>query len=120
MKRYGFTKSDRILKHSGYSNLTRFGKTIRDQFFIVVYANGYNERSRLGITVSKRVGNAVMRNRLKRVIREFFRLNRDLIKGHWDFNVIAKKDAADLSHHQAFLALTQLFGKMARKIDDGR
>ncbi|MCU0599498.1 MAG: ribonuclease P protein component [Desulfobacterales bacterium] len=120
MKRYGFTKSDRILKHSGYSSLSQLGKTVRDQFFIIVFANGNNQRSRLGITVSKRVGNAVMRNRLKRVVREFFRLNRDLIKGHWDFNVIAKKDAADLTHHQAFLALMQLFGKMARKIDNGR
>jgi ribonuclease P protein component len=119
LKRYGFTKSDRILKHSGYSSLSRYGKTVRDQFFIVVYASGRDEWSRLGITVSKRVGNAVTRNRLKRIIREFFRLNKELVKGHWDFNVIAKKDAAGLSHHQAFLALTQLFGKMARKMDDG-
>jgi ribonuclease P protein component len=120
LKKYGFTKSDRILKHSGFLNLNRSGKTVWGHFFMVVYTHNRNEKSRVGITVSKRVGNAVARNRLKRIIREIFRVNRGLIHGHWDLNVIVKKGAADLSHQEVSLSLTQVFAKIARKMDDGR
>jgi ribonuclease P protein component len=120
LKKYGFTKSDRILKHSGFLNLNRSGKTVWGHFFMVVYTHNRHEKSRVGITVSKRVGNAVARNRLKRIIREIFRVNRGLIHGHWDLNVIVKKGAADLSHQEVSLALTQVFAKIARKMDDGR
>jgi ribonuclease P protein component len=112
LKSSGFTKSDRILKHSGYMRLSAYGKTVRDQYFIVAFSKSCERRTRLGITVSKRVGNAVVRNRLKRIIREIFRVNRDLIDGHWDLNVIAKKDAAGLSYHNALSALKLLFCKI--------
>jgi ribonuclease P protein component len=109
LKSLGFTKADRILKHSRYMRISASGKTVRDQYFIIAYSKSCEDRTRLGITVSKRVGNAVVRNRLKRIIREIFRVNRDLIDGHWDLNVIAKKDAAGLSYHNALQSLKLLF-----------
>ncbi len=73
------------------------------------------------MTVSKRVGQAVVRNRVKRLIREIFRTHRHLISGDWDINVIAKKQAASITYSQALHSLTQLLGKMAKKEkkDDG-
>jgi ribonuclease P protein component len=114
LKSYGLTKSDRILKHSGFVRISASGNAVRDQYFIVVFSQCHEDRTRLGITVSKRVGNAVARNRLKRFIREIFRVNRDLIDGHWDLNVIAKKDAAGLSYQEALQALKLLFCKINR------
>jgi ribonuclease P protein component len=114
LKRFGFTKSDRILKHSGYVRISNSGKALRDQFFILAVSQNSEKQSRLGITVSKRVGNAVVRNRLKRIIREIFRINRDLINGRCDLNVIAKKDAAGLSHEKILQSLALLFGKIAK------
>ena len=52
--------------------------------------------TRLGITVGKRAGNAVKRNRVKRLIREFFRLNYSRIPRGYDMVVAAKKDAGRL------------------------
>jgi ribonuclease P protein component len=111
LKTYGFKKSDRILKHSEFERISNRGKAVQDQFFIVVYSPGDRGHSCIGITVSKRVGNAVVRNYLKRIIREIFRLNRNHIAGQWDINVIARKKAANLSYQQALQALKILFSK---------
>lgn len=54
------------------------GKKIRSNHFIVIYKTKSEGACRAGITASKKVGNAVYRNRVKRLIREFFRLNNEL------------------------------------------
>lgn len=55
-------------------------------------------RARLGITVSKKCGNAVERNRVKRVVREVFRRNQKLFSAECDYVFIAKAGAAALSY----------------------
>ncbi len=53
--------------------------------------------SRLGITASKKTGNAAQRNRIKRLVREFFRLNKDCFPQDYDTVVVAKRDADTLN-----------------------
>ncbi|MFC1799149.1 ribonuclease P protein component [Thermodesulfobacteriota bacterium] len=112
MRFFSFTKADKILKRSEFLQLSRLGKKISNSHFVLLYAPGQFERSRLGITVTKKVGNAVVRNRIKRFSREYFRLNRHNIKGYWDFNLIAKKEAAELTSRQAFMSLQNVFGRI--------
>ena len=75
------------------------------EYFIVLYSQNDLGASRLGVTVSKRVGCAVTRNRVKRLAREYFRRHK-IFKGYsYDVNVIAKRGASRLSSRQTERAL---------------
>jgi ribonuclease P protein component len=114
---YEFKKADRILKRRGFLRLTRNGKQVSDRHFIVRYTLSDVERSRLGITVTKKVGNAVNRNRLKRFVREYFRLNRHRIGNHLDLVIIAKRPAAGLNSNQTFNLLAKLSDQIPGNVD---
>jgi len=114
---YSFTKADRILKRHEFIALANSGRRIQNEYFIAVFSPGRNGRSRLGVTVTKKVGKAVKRNRIKRLVREFFRLNRQFISGAWDINIIAKNQIADISSEQAYRALQNIFNRISRYDD---
>ncbi|MBW2489533.1 MAG: ribonuclease P protein component [Deltaproteobacteria bacterium] len=115
--RFCFTKADRILKRSEFLKLSILGEKTQNRHYIVMFFPGRSQRTRLGVTVAKKVGNAPTRNRIKRFSREFFRLNRHIITGHWDINIIAKKRAADLSSEQAFLSLKDVIKNISRSLE---
>jgi len=92
-----FPKSARLRKRPEFQNLSRTGKKVHSPNFIVISTNNERGESRLGITVSSKIGNAVVRNRIKRVVREFFRRRRHEWVVASDIVVIARKGAAALS-----------------------
>ncbi len=110
---FSFTKADRILKRNEFIQLSKFGRKLHNDYFIAVFAPGRCGRSRLGITVTRKVGRAVTRNMIKRLVREYFRLNRHLLSGEWDINIIAKKEAADLSSEKIFGSLRNIFERIS-------
>ncbi len=111
---FSFTKADRILKRSEFINLSKTGKKLQDRFFVITFATGQFDNSRLGVTVTKRVGSSVKRNWIKRLSREYFRLNRHYLKGLWDINIIAKKQAAGLRSDRIFASLENLFKRISK------
>jgi ribonuclease P protein component len=107
-----FTKTDRILKRSDFLAVSLKGSRVYNKYFILIYIQNENKKKRLGITVTKRVGNSVERNKIKRYCREFFRLNRCIIPENIDINIIAKKNALALDSEQMFQALDNIFKKI--------
>jgi ribonuclease P protein component len=110
--KYSFTKADRILHRSEFVQISETGLKIQNRHFIAIYRPGRFDRSRLGITASRRVGKAVTRNRIKRFAREYFRLNRLEMTGNWDINLIVKKEVAGLSSQEVFSSLQDIFGRI--------
>lgn len=111
--RFSFKKEDRILKRSDFLELAKSGRKLQNDCMIAFFAPGKHDRPRLGITVTRKVGSAAQRNRIKRLIREYFRLNRQHLKQNWDINIVAKPKAADLSSEKVFSALQDLFEKIS-------
>lgn len=117
MRSFTFTKADRILKRSDFTHVSRFGKKLHNRHFIATFCPGRSKKTRLGITVTKKIGNAAARNRIKRFTREYYRLNRHKITDDWDINIIARKEAVDLSSDQAFSSLRNIFDRISGSYD---
>ncbi len=92
----GLPKTARLRKRAQFQELSHTGSKFHSANFVVIKKSNVGRESRLGITVSAKVGNAVVRNRIKRQIREFFRRHRSQLPKAGDFLVVARSSAADL------------------------
>jgi ribonuclease P protein component len=108
---FSFTKQERLLKRSDFVNLNRSGKRVYTRHFIIIRKRNELGITRLGVTAGKKVGNAVRRNRIKRLIREFFRLHKALFPQGYDIAIIAKKDASNLDLGRVEEELGQIVSK---------
>ena len=91
-----FPKRARLTKRSQFLTLSREGKRVHTSHFIVLSKGNDAGLSRLGITVTTRIGNAAVRNRIKRLVREFFRRHKQMMHAN-DIVIIAKQGAGRLS-----------------------
>ena len=83
----------RLTKPEQYTSVYGAGITQVDRFLVLKAKPNHLEFSRFGISVSKKVGNAVIRNRVKRILREILRLMAK--KPGWDIVVIARSPSAE-------------------------
>jgi ribonuclease P protein component len=98
MGAFSFSKIEKLLNREEFVNLNRSGRRHHTRHFVLIFKKNGLSFARLGITVSKKIGNAVQRNRVKRLIREFFRLHRDHFPKGFDFVIAAKRNAISLNY----------------------
>ena len=110
-----WTKNHRLRKRWQFQKVQQRGSRKRASCFLVLYLPSAEKQSRIGITVSKKVGNAVVRNRVKRWIREAARMEYSLLKGIWDIVVIAYPQAKSSSIDQIKLDIRVVFQYLSRK-----
>ncbi|MGT2929225.1 ribonuclease P protein component [Streptococcus dentasini] len=109
-------KTYRVKRHQDFQAIFGQGKSVANRKFVVYSLERPQKHFRVGLSVSKKLGNAVTRNRVKRKLRHILmELSPDLTKH--DFVVIARKGVEDLNYQEVkqnlkhVLALAQLYRK---------
>ena len=113
-----FTKSERLRQRRDFLRAQAQGKRFYTRHFGVTLAPPVTAGPRLGLVVTKRLGKAVQRNRVKRLLREFFRRHRTQLPP-MDLVIMAKKGAEGLVYHQVEEELGRLLGARIRNIIHG-
>jgi ribonuclease P protein component len=93
-----FRGRDRLKKRYEFRRAQLSGRRIHTPHFLIVVQPNALQNTRLGITVTKKVGSAVERNRIKRVVREVFRRNRELFPASHDLVFIAKRGSTGIDY----------------------
>jgi ribonuclease P protein component len=112
---YSFCKQERLRKRPDFLLLSAAGRKCHTEHFIIVWSREDTGNKRFGVTVSRRTGKAVVRNRIKRFLREYFRLHKELFKMA-DYNMIAKKGADKLCFHEVCLELDRALGNLSQNM----
>ncbi len=107
-------KDYRIKKNNDFQAVFKKGRSTANRQFIVYVLKKENQPSfRIGLSVSKKIGNAVVRNRIKRYIRQsFFEMKEGLSDGN-DYVIIARKPAADMDFFEVKKSLAHVL-KLAK------
>ena len=103
--------SESLKKNSDFQKVYRQGKSYANRYLVMYVLENHTEGNRLGISVSKKVGNSVIRHHLTRLIRESYRLHEDMFNSGLDMVVIARISAKDRSMSEIESALLHL-GKL--------
>jgi len=112
MEKQSFGRHVRICKKRDYLTVYQQGVRSHSEHFTIVVCKNEMGISRLGITVSKKVGSAVERNRIRRLVREFFRLNRSRLSAPQDIVIIAKRNITRIAYQDVYAELeSQLIKK---------
>ena len=106
-----------LKKNEDFKRVFDEKKSCANKYLILYYRENGLDVNRLGIQVSKKVGNSVVRHRLTRLIRESFRLNENSFKHGLDLVVIARGDAKGKTYKEIEDALLHL-GKQSRILSE--
>ncbi|MBF0429361.1 MAG: ribonuclease P protein component [Magnetococcales bacterium] len=112
---FRFPKSARLLKPREFQRVSSQGRRLTTRLFILLVRDTDQKLPRAGLTVSRKVGNAVTRNRVKRVMREFFRLHRPNLQQNIECVMIAKPQAGQTVNAELTQNLHELFVRFVVK-----
>ena len=99
---------DSLKKNRDFQNVYRNGKSKANKYLVMYVLENQLDSNRLGISVSKKVGNRVIRHHLTRLIRESYRLNKEMFNSGLDIVVIARESAKDRKYKEIESALLHL------------
>jgi ribonuclease P protein component len=103
--------SQSLKKNADFQNVYKCGKSFANKYLVMYVKENDLSENRIGISVSKKVGNSVVRHRVKRLILESYRLHEDMFNSSLDMVIIARSTAKDKSYKEISSAVMHL-GKL--------
>ena len=101
-------KFEIVKEHYEFDNIINKGKSIGNKVFSIYFLKRDEEYPKFGIAVGKKIGNAVTRNKYKRIIRNIVDNNKLLFKKDYDYIIIIKRKCLDLSFKELNDNLSEL------------
>lgn len=109
-------KRQRVKKNKEFQYIFKNGKSFANRQFVIYCDEKIGqEKFRIGLSVSKKIGNAVTRNRIKRYIRQAFLEMKDVLRNDMDYIIIARHQAATKDFHETKKSLQHIL-RIARVI----
>lgn len=105
-----FPRSARVTRKAEYDFVFRHGEKVVGRYFICHVARQEGQGRKLGLAVSRKVGPSVVRNRIKRLLREFFRTHQDRLSEDTQVVVVARPACAGLDFAGCCTAMAKLLG----------
>lgn len=103
--------TDSLKKNYQFRFVYNRGKSIANKFLVMYVVKNNTTQNFLGISVSKKVGNSVVRSRVTRLIRETYRLNENKLKTGYSLVVIARNPSNGASYKEIEKSINHLFFK---------
>ncbi len=100
--------SDSLKKNQDFRRVYNNGISHANRHLVMYVLENGTENNRLGISVSKKVGNSVIRHHITRLVRESYRLHEELFNSGLDIVVVARVSAKDASYHDIEKSLLHL------------
>ena len=100
--------SESLKSNSDFRRVYRGGKSYANKYLVMYVLENGTDQNRLGISVSKKVGNSVVRHRITRLVRESYRLHENIFNSGLDIVVVARKSAASASYAEIESAILHL------------
>jgi ribonuclease P protein component len=118
--RFMLPREHRLTDRRDFQRVFHHGQSFANRYLVIYYLKNRNSGTfRVGFSVSKKVGKAVVRNRVKRLLREAFRLQSGQIREPYDLVVIARPSAAELEFDRMMQNVQHLLKNMDRQ-DGGK
>jgi ribonuclease P protein component len=109
----------RLRKNADFQRVRLSGRSEANRHLVLVALPNKLEHSRFGFAVSKRIGNAVKRSKIKRQLREVVRLKQNLIEAGWDILLIARVPIRTAAYQEMDRSVIHLLQKMGLFIKAG-
>lgn len=105
-------KADRLRKNKSFQAVYKDGKSHANRLLVLYMLPNNSPCKKIGFAAGKRLGNAVTRNRVKRMMREAFRLNQSRLPDGYDYILVGRQPAVGVKSQEVISSFLNLCGRI--------
>ena len=105
-------KADKLRKNKSFQAVYKGGKSLSNRLLVLYMLPNQAGCRKIGFAAGKRLGNAVVRNRVKRMMREAFRLNRMKMPNSYDYILVGRQPVVGVKSQEVILAFLNLCARI--------